>query len=211
MKYVSVLCSDPSHPVNPRLECWAAAVAPSATVRILRDVADLPGGDFLFLVSCHQIVKKPTRDAYRHCLVLHASELPQGRGMSPHIWQILEGRDRLTVTLLNAEDEVDSGDIWHQISFPVPRTNLADEINQQLFDVETELMTWALAHCDHERPRPQVGMPSLYRKRAPADSEIDPNRPLVEYFDLLRVADPDRFPAFFTYRGQKYRIRIDKL
>jgi methionyl-tRNA formyltransferase len=211
MKQVSVLCSDPSHPVNPWLERWAAAMSPLARVRIVRDVAELPGGDFLFLVSCHQIVRRPARDAYRHSLVLHASALPEGRGMSPHVWQILEGRDSLTVTLLDAEDEVDSGAIWHQISFPVPRTDLAAEINRRLFEAEIELMTWALDHCDVEQPRPQEGIPSLYRRRTPADSEIDPNRPLADYFDLLRVADPDRFPAFFLHRGQKYRVRIDKL
>lgn len=211
MKEVHVLCTDPTHPVNSWLESWADRVAGQAKVHILRDVSALRSGDFLFLVSCQQIVRKAMRAAYRHCLVLHASALPEGRGMSPHIWQLLQGRDHLTVTLLNAEDMVDSGAIWHQLSFPVARTALADEINRDLFESELALMDWAIEHCDKTQPYAQKGPSTSYRRRTPADSEIDVNRPLSDYFDLLRVADPMRFPAYFVHRGQKYRVRIDKL
>ena len=93
----------------------------------------------------------------------------------------------------------------------IESTALYDEINARLFAVEIELMSWALEHCDRAQPRPQAGEPSYYRRRVPADSRIDPERPLVESFDLLRVADPERYPAFFEHRGQKYRIRIEKV
>ncbi len=213
MQRVTILCTDPRHPVNAPLALWAEAQerAGTASVAILRDVSELQPGDFLFLISCHQIIRKPARDMFRRTLVVHASALPRGRGMSPHIWQILEGQSSLTVTLLNAENSVDSGDIWHQIPVQFNGTELHTEINAAIFDAELTLMTWALEHCDHSTPRVQQGEPSLYRKRTPADSALDPSRPLTEHFDLLRVADPDRYPAFFELRGQKYRIRIDKM
>jgi methionyl-tRNA formyltransferase len=211
MSSVSILCTDPAHPVNPWLERWVAAQSHRATSRIYRDLAELEGGDILFLVSCHQIVRKPVRDRFRHTLVLHASALPQGRGMSPHVWQILQGADTITVTLLNAEDALDSGDIWHQVEMRFDGTELHDEIHARLFDAELQLMTWALEHCENVTPRPQSGESSFFRRRVPDDSRVDPGRPLAESFDLLRVADPERYPAFFEYRGQKYRLRIDKL
>ena len=211
MKQVTIICTDAAHPVNPWLNRWAYSVKAQAEVRIVRDIDEVIGGDFLFLVSCHQIVRKSVRDLYRYSLVLHASALPQGRGMSPHIWQLLAGSLALTLTLLSAKDVVDSGDIWHQLEVPVASTELHDEINQRLFDAEIQLMTWALENCEHTQPRAQTGTASYHRRRTPADSKVDIDRPLVEYFDLLRVADPDRFPAFFIHRGQKYRIRIDKL
>lgn len=207
---ISILCTDPRHPVNAWIEAWAAAVSSRADVRILRDYRELQGGDYLFLVSCHQIIRKPTRDLFRHTLVLHASPLPQGRGMSPHIWAILEGQTELTLTLLEAADDLDSGAIWHQIRFEVPATALVDEIHQRLFEAEIAMLDWALDNLHTAQPRPQTGEPSYYRKRTPADSEIDPDRPLRESFDLLRVADPDRYPAFFSFRGQTYRIKIEK-
>jgi methionyl-tRNA formyltransferase len=206
---VAILCTDPAHPVNPWLLRWAEAQAGRARVAIRRDFRELEGGDFLFLVSCHQIIKKPTRDLYRHTLVLHASALPQGRGMSPHIWQLVQGAREITLTLLNAEDGLDSGDIWHQLPLAFDGTELHHEINARLFDAELELMSWALEHCDRARPRAQQGEGSFFRKRTPEDSRIDPTRPLAESFDLLRVADPERYPAFFEWRGRRYRLRLD--
>jgi methionyl-tRNA formyltransferase len=210
MKSVSILCTDPAHPVNARLVEWAAARGNDVSAQIFRSSKELVGGDLLLLVSCHEIIRAPTRSLFRHTLVLHASALPEGRGMSPHVWQILRGQTRLLVTLLEAEDELDSGDIWHQIEVVLDGTELHDEINAKLFDAETDLMTWALAHSDHVVPRKQVGSPTFFRRRTPADSEIDPTKPLVDCFDQLRVADPDRYPAYFRHRGCTYRIRIEK-
>lgn len=207
---IDILCSDPTHKVNGPLAAWAEARGCEHAVRILRDPAELGSGDFLFLVSCHRIVRRAERERYRHTLVLHASALPEGRGMSPHVWQILEGRDRLTVTLLEAADGVDTGDIWHQLTFPVAPTDLHDEIHAKLFAAELALMDWAIAHCDRARPRPQRGEATHYRRRTPDDSAIDPERPLAEAFDLLRISDPDRYPVHFSWRGQRYRLRIDK-
>ena len=211
MTSVSILCTDPGHPINPHLERWAKSYAGRAKISLLRDFRELQAGDFLFLVSCHQIIKMSVRQLFQYTLVLHASALPQGRGMSPHVWQILNGSNRLMVTLLNAEDLLDSGDIWHQEEIVFDGTELYNEINARLFEAELSLMTWALDHCDSSHPRAQHGEPSFFRRRVPADSRIDPSSSLCESFDLLRIADPERYPAFFEYRQQKYRIRIDKM
>lgn len=211
-KRISILCTDPTHPVNQPLQAWVSTRGLDANlqVEIFRNWRELRGGDFLFLVSCHQIVRKPVRDLYRHTLVLHASDLPRGRGMSPHIWEILSGARRLTLSLINAEDEVDSGDIWSQLQFEVEAHELYDEINRKLFNAELELMDWALANCDTAKPRQQSGEPSFYAKRSPADSQVDPRCSIVDSFDRLRVADPQRYPAWFEHLGRRFTIRIER-
>lgn len=208
---VSILCSDPAHPVNPRLEQWRDAVAHKAAVRICRGARELEGGDLLFLVSCHQIIRKDVRDTFSHTLVLHASDLPRGRGMSPHIWQIIEGHNEIPVSLLVAEDALDSGDIWAQRKVKLDGFELYDEINELIFAAELDLMTCALDHCTRVAPKPQQGEPTYYRKRTAEDSRIDPAKPLLESFNLLRVADPIRYPAFFELDGRKFRIRIERM
>lgn len=150
------------------------------------------------------------RDRFKYTLVLHASDLPKGRGMSPHVWQILEGTDRLVVSLLDAEDALDSGEIWHQTVVNLDGTELHAEIHAKLFDAEASLMDWALEHCADSRPRSQQGNPTFYRRRTPADSAIDPSRSLIDVFDLLRIADPERYPVYFEHRGQRYLLRIEK-
>jgi len=208
---VHVLCSDPAHPVNAWLERWARHNAARADIEIVRDKTELFGGDFLFLISCHQIIRADIRAMYRRTLVIHASDLPKGRGWSPMAWEILAGADRITVSLLNAEDGVDSGNIWQKRSFALDGTELVDELNAKLFATELELMDWAIAHCDTAQADPQDGDPTTWPRRTPADSEIDPAKPLTESFDTIRIADPNRFPAFFTHRGARYAIRLEKL
>lgn len=209
--HVTILCTDPAHPVNPWLEAWSSRESYRAEIALSRDVKDVGGGDFLFLISCHQIVRADVRSRFRHVLVLHASDLPKGRGMSPHIWQVVEGAESITLSMLNAEDALDSGDIWQQRIIELDGTELHDGINAKLFDAEIDLMTWALDHCDASVAQPQrTDQATYYRRRTPEDSRIDPTQSLAENFNLLRVADPSRFPAFFEYRGQRYILRIEK-
>ena len=42
-------------------------------------------------------------------LVIHGSDLPYGRGMSPISWQILKGKTKIVFTLFEANKEYDRG------------------------------------------------------------------------------------------------------
>lgn len=209
---ISVLCSSPDHPVYPRLGEWCATQRQAAhAVELVQRSAELSGGDLLFLVSCTEIIHRATREQYGATLVLHASALPYGRGWSPHVWQILEGANQLTLTLLAAEDAVDTGDIWAQEVIQLEGHELYNEINDLLFAAELRLMTTAVQQGDRITPRPQAAEPATYyRKRMPEDSRIDPQASIASQFDLLRVCDAVRFPAFFEYRGRRYTIQIKK-
>lgn len=50
-----------------------------------------------------------------------------------------------------------------------------------------------------------------YRRRTPEDSRLDPELPIAQQFDLLRICDPDRYPAFFELHGHRYRLRLEKI
>jgi len=211
---VAILCSDPGHPVNPWLEDWRRGRVAQHDIQIYRDKADLSGGDILFLVSCSQIVTAEDRSHFKHSLVLHASDLPKGRGWSPHIWAILEGARAITVSLLEAEDKVDTGAIWAKRSFDVPEHALHDEIHEKLFETELALMDEALTLANSTfEPVPQVTSepPTYYRKRSPEDSQIDPDAPLSTLFNTIRVMDPQRYPAFFRLYGHTYTIKLEKV
>jgi len=211
MLNVTIICSDPLHPIYPLLREWAEGQVGRAVVRIVQKAADADGGDILFLVSCHELIKALLRDKYRHTLVIHASDLPRGKGMSPHVWQILEGKTELTVTLLEAADKIDAGDIWHQERIHIPATALYDEIHRRLFDAELRLMSWALDNHSTVVPRVQNGESTFYRKRTPEDSRIELDTPLGMAFNQLRIADPQRYPAFFEVEGVRFRIVIERM
>jgi len=208
---IHVLCSDSEHPVRPMLRRWVESLAAHDAAEITSR-ADAVGGDILFLVSVSEILGQDARRRYGACIVLHASPVPKGRGWSPAVWQVLEGQREITVSALTAEDRVDTGDIWAQRTFPVEPYEISTEINAKLFACELALMDHIVANFPTIRPRPQPAeAPTYYRRRTPEDSRIDPNRSLAEQFDLLRVCDPVRYPAFFELRGHRYRLTLDRL
>jgi methionyl-tRNA formyltransferase len=209
---ITILCSDALHPVNAYLQSWITAHTSQHQIDLIRSKTQLSHGDILFLVSCSEIVKEQDRQPYSKVLVIHASDLPLGRGWSPHIWQIIEGAEMLTLTLLEAANKVDSGDIWKKLEVDVRRDFLWNEINHAVFSAELKLMDYAVENFKTVEPRKQLAAlhPTYYPKRNPADSKIDPKKSIEEQFDLIRVCDPDRFPAYFDLNGQKYIIRLEK-
>ena len=202
---ISILCSDSRHHVWPMLAEWAHRHEAYLT----DDKRTLSGGDLLFLVSCTEMVGREIRSRFGKTLVIHESDLPQGRGWSPLAWQILEGRNRFTVTLLEAEDEVDSGPVWAKRELVLEGHELSGEINERRDAVRRGLMEFAVENFGHIRPQEQSGMASYYVRRTPADSRIDPNRSIASQFDLMRICDL-RFPAFFELRGHRYEIFLQK-
>jgi len=210
---ISLLCSDEQHPVNNYLKKWISEQQGVHQVELVRRKSELSGGDILFLISCSEIVGQIDRSAYRATLVLHASDLPRGRGWSPHIWQLIEGADEIILSLLEAEDKVDSGRIWKKLKFSVPKHALWDEINARLFEAEIELIDFAVSEFEQVLPTTQDSTiePSYYPRRTPADSQIDASQSISNQFDMIRVCDPNRFPAFFELRGKKYKLILEKI
>lgn len=210
---ISVLCSNPGHPVMPFLMEWCKSrELKKQEVNLIHDIDQLTNGDILFLISCTQILPADIRARFKNVLVLHASDLPKKRGWSPYIWSILEGDSEITVTLLEAADKVDSGEIWLKKRFKLQGHELADEINELLFKAEVELMTEAIERYSEIKPYAQATLlnDDYCRKRLPEDSRLDPNKTIKEQFNLLRVADSERYPCFFDMNGHRYVISIKK-
>jgi methionyl-tRNA formyltransferase len=209
---ITILCSSAAHPINAHLQAWIATHQDRHQISLLRKKTDLEGGDLLLLISCSEVVTMEERLRYGKTLVIHASDLPQGRGWSPHIWQILDGATEITVTLLEAEDKVDSGAIWKKIRVPVEKNALWDEINGAIFDAELVLMDFAVENLRTIQPMPQstTTVPTYYPKRTPSDSRVDPKKSIEAQFDLMRACDPDRFPAYFELHGSRYIIKLEK-
>jgi methionyl-tRNA formyltransferase len=210
---VSIIISDISHPVFEVVSTWIKS-HPDYDIELVTSIVELrKNGDFLFLISCSEIVNQEVRSRFKHTLVLHASDLPKGRGWSPHVWDVLSGADKLTLCLLEAEDKVDTGRIWKKVHIPLDGTELFDEINKKLFLAEISLLEYALDNWQFITPSEQNldETPFYYPKRTPADSELDPDRSLRDQFNLLRVCDNERFPAFVTLSGQKYSVTLKKI
>lgn len=208
---IDVLCSDPLHPILPYLRSWIARQDAQNEITLRLSSGELSGGAILFLISCHEIIGARIRALYEHTLVIHASNLPTGRGWSPLTWLVAGGENNLVITLFEAAEAVDSGPIWAHRPLKLEGHELADEISAILFSIELELMEFAIANKQHIAPRPQDESQATYfPRRTPEHSRLDPNKSIAEQFDLMRVADPERYPSFFNLRGHRYRIKLEK-
>jgi len=172
--------------------------------------SELEQGGILFVLAGTEILSADFRKNFDHVIIIHGSDLPRGRGWSPQVWQIIEGKNGIMVTAFEAEDKLDSGDIWMQQEVHFTGLELYDEINQKLFEAYIVIIEYIKENYEKITLRKQVGKPSYYRQRTPEDSKIDIEQSIVNQFNLLRIADPDRYPAFFEYRGVRFKIKIER-
>ncbi|WP_269583959.1 formyltransferase family protein [Roseibium sp. Sym1] len=176
----------------------------------VRDQDKVPEGEVAFYLSCLKLTPDAILARNKVNLVVHASALPKGRGFSPVVWQILEGLDEIPLTLFEMDGSADTGPIVQQSSISFEGHELNDEIRDALGRSIVDICLSYLKTDERPVAVEQTGDPTWYRRRKPADSELDPNKTLAEQFQLLRVVDNERYPAFFTIKGQKYTLKIEK-
>jgi methionyl-tRNA formyltransferase len=209
---ITILCTDNKHKIIPFLEKWAKFNSSIHNISILNNSSEVEGGDILFLISCLEIIKYDLRNKFKHALVIHESDLPHGKGWSPIQWQILNGFNSITITLLDAADKVDSGNIWKKEIVEFKGHELANEINEQIFSMKLNLMDFAIKNMNsiNKTVQKEITEPHFPR-RTPEDSEININMSISEQFNLLRIADDKRYPCFFNYKGYSYKISLTKI
>ena len=61
-------------------------------------------------------------------LVVHASDLPRGRGFSPLSWLVIDGVNEIPVCLIEAVDEVDAGPVVYREAINFEGHELLDEM-----------------------------------------------------------------------------------
>jgi len=208
---LTIICSDKQHKIFPYLEQWVRKNSGNHNISLLTKSDDVTKGDILFLISCTEIIKNDIRKRFKHTLVIHESDLPKGRGWSPLVWQIINGLNTIPICLLEAAEKVDSGDIWKKEFVKLEGHEVADEINAQVFPVKIKLMDFAIKNMDIIKKTPQGGKPSFFPRRKSEDSELDVNKTIKEQFNLMRIADNERYPCFFNFRKHRYKITLSKI
>jgi UDP-2,4-diacetamido-2,4,6-trideoxy-beta-L-altropyranose hydrolase len=179
-------------------------------VRWIHTPAALCPGDVCLLLSCGRLLNADQLGLHRHNLVVHESALPQGQGWSPMTWQILEGTSSIPITLFEAVADLDAGPIYLKQQITLQGHELVGEWRALQARATFELcLAWFDRHQEVvNAAKPQYGEASHYPRRGPADSRLDPELSLAEQFNLLRVVDNQRYPAYFQWRGRSYILNL---
>lgn len=180
--------------------------------KLVFDIQDIPEQATVFCVSYPKILAQSVVSGFKHCIVIHASDLPDGKGWSPHVWQILEGKTSIVMSAISAVAELDSGPIWAKVSMNIPDNALYSEIYEIIFFNHLKLFEIVSNKIDNGLlPIPQdKKISESYKRRTPKDSFVDTNSTIGEIFDLLRVSDPQHYPVHFSYRNQTFKLLISK-
>jgi len=168
---------------------------------------DINSGYCLFLLSCSRKLKK--LDAFRYNIVIHASDLPRGKGWSPLTWQILEGKNSIPISVFEANEKIDAGKIYIKTYLKLLGYELIEEIREKLY-IEIENLIFRFLDMDKSKAIDQTGEETFYSRRNKDDSELDIKKSIESQFNLLRVCDNEKYPAFFNYGDQKFILKIYK-
>mgnify|MGYP001173638837 CR=1 FL=1 len=180
-------------------------------VRWIHSLDDFKKGDICFILSFSKIIQKEKLLFNKNNLVIHESDLPKGKGFSPMSWQILEGKNNIIVSLIEADLSVDSGDIYIQDYIDLNNDELVDDWRKLQANKTINLcMKWIHNYPEIiSNKRRQKGEDTFYRKRTKSDSELDINKTIKDQFNKLRIVDNNKYPAFFLINKKIYTIRID--
>lgn len=142
----------------------------------------------------------------------HPTLLPKYRGPNPWFDILANGESMTGVTIHRIDEGMDSGPILHQEEVPLTPFDTYRSLRSKVLSVEPKAVLTALERLmtgsAHFIPQDESEATTFATRRRPDDSEVDANLPLVDLIDRIRACDPDDFPAFFHYRGQKLCIRL---
>jgi methionyl-tRNA formyltransferase len=204
-----MLVNNPEGWVQERVRALVDKLSQSYAAVYVERTEDVPEGDAAFFIGCSRIVPPAILARNRINLVVHGSDLPEGRGFSPIPWQVAAGNNRIPIVLFRAEEALDAGPIYLREVMDLDGTELLPEIHRKTWE-RIESLILRFLQSPEIQPTPQAGTPSFFARRGRSDDELDPQRSIADQFDRLRVVDNERYPAWFVHRGQRYLLRISK-
>ncbi len=207
---ISVVVDNPSWFLPYAETLVTAACADGDHAILCRSLEEVREGAVAFYLSCLHVTPAVVLRRNRLNVVVHASDLPKGRGFSPLSWQVEEGKNDITVCLFEATEELDAGPIVYREIMHFEGHELLTEMRDVGARLYVDLCLRLLAEPSPPEGVPQRGEPTFYPRRTNQNNRLDPNKSLAEQFNKLRVSDNERFPAFFDWRDHRYIIRIEK-
>jgi len=180
------------------------------TFKISKNPNNIKNQNIVFPLSYTRILPESFLQKNELVLIVHSSKLPKDKGFAPLQHQILKNKNKVYMSLIKAEKEVDTGPIYFQNSFMLDGTELSDEIRNiqgiQLLNIIKKF----LVKYPNVKSKNQMGKGNFNKRRYPKDSQLDINKTIKQQFNHLRINDNELYPSFFYYKGKKYIIKIFK-
>lgn len=205
---ITILTDNKNSWIIPYVEILKKQLSLNHNVSHIYKSENISKGDLLIILSCENLISKNGLSLNTNNIVVHPSELPKGRGWSPLAWQVLEGQNKIPITLFEANENLDSGEVYLVDYIELSGYELNDEIKKKQGEKTLQMVKYFINNIDGIASYPQRGKESFYSRRTKEDSELDISKTLDEQFNLLRVVDNARYPAYFVKDNKKYLMKI---
>ncbi len=162
---------------------------------VIRDAVDRYDPDLIIAPMLTTAIPEDIWSAWP-CFIVHPG--PRGdRGPSSLDWAIMNGARRWGVTVLQANAEMDAGDIWASVEFALPGDSKSSVYRTEVADAAVEAVLLAVARFASGRYRPEpldYRRPGVWGRLCPpcrqADRRIDwQAEPTGAVLARLRAAD----------------------
>ncbi|MCC7418327.1 MAG: formyl transferase [Acidobacteria bacterium] len=150
-----------------------------------------------------------------HAINVHPSLLPRYRG--PNVeWHIIASGDVESGVTVHLMDEgMDTGPIVYRQPIALSPFETIRSYARKVEDAVPVALRAAIRLLGTPGfapvPQDEAHATRFPRFRTPDDSRIDPTRPLLELFHQIKACDPERFPAFFEYEGERVGVKLFRL
>ena len=176
---------------------------PNRLKDIISDIKNITPQPTGVLVSYGKIIPQTIIDLFQPGIInVHPSLLPKYRGPSP-IESAIANRDKITgVTIMQLEQAMDAGPIYHQETYPLDFTETQPELYQTLGQLGAKLLTQKLPDIISGilQPTPQDGSRATYCSLlSKDDSRLDPQQLTADQVEA-------KIRAHLTYRRSRLKI-----
>lgn len=185
---------------NPTHDQWVAVLAEELDATVVNDKSSLASasqeadsGTIIFFYHWSFLIPPSVYD-HHECVLFHMTDLPYGRGGSPLQNLIVRGLTETKMSALRVAEGLDTGDIYLKRSLSLHGT--AREIFLRAGALMTE-MTHAILQ-QRPVPTPQTGETTVFKRRKPADGDLNPLSKLTKAYDFIRMLDADGYPPAFV-------------
>lgn len=163
---------------------------------IVKDDIDRYNPDWIFFFHWSELVHKDIHEKYK-CVVVHTSNLPDGRGGSPLQNQILDNIISSRVNLIEMSNSLDSGAIY--ISHPITLQGNLTDIWFMIANIAKKLILKCITNS--LTPVPQNGNTSIYKRRNDNKLIFDNTKDILYIYDQIRMLDADGYPNVYIQLG----------
>ena len=154
---ITILTDNPNSWILPFVEDLKKDLNKVHDVVHIFKTSDIISGDIMFILSCEKILKSKYLKFHKSNVVVHPSKVPLGKGWSPLAWQILEGYNSIPVSLFEAVEAVDAGDVYIVDYINLKGDELNDEIKHQQGLITIKMVKKYIAEFDSIVGIPQHG------------------------------------------------------